>query len=139
MTAPGLKATPREKPRAGLVPVFTPQGVISVVPKRRTRAIANQMLQLAREENGADAAAELLPLVPRDQVPALVGLLLKNARVRQLPGRPTRPLEFTPAERLEGNRRYKAGHRDADTLEKWREYQRVIQRRRTERIARASR
>lgn len=128
-----------EKPRAGLVPVLTPRGVVNVVPKRQTRAIANQMLLLAREENGADAAAELLRLVQRDQIPALVGLLLKNARVRQLPGRPARPLEFTPAERLEGNRRYKAGHRDPDTLEKWREYQRVIQRQRTKRIARESR
>ncbi|HET9829001.1 MAG TPA: hypothetical protein VFQ11_10885 [Nocardioidaceae bacterium] len=140
MTAQPISAAARrERPRAMLVPVITRDGPINVVPNSRTKAIANEMLRLAREENGADAAAALLPQIPVDQWPALVGILLRHARVRQLPGRPRMPLQYTDAERLEGNRRYKAGHRDADTMAKWREYQRVIQRRRTDRVGRANR
>jgi hypothetical protein len=132
-------AARRERPRAGLVPVVQRGHLINVVPTVHTKDIANAMLRHAREEGGADAAAKLLPLVPADQWPALIGLLLTGQRIKQLPGRPRKPLIYTEAERLDGNRRYKAGERDPDTIAKWREYQRESQRRRTERVGRFGR
>lgn len=112
---------------------------LNIVPTARTKAITNAMLRHAKEETGPDAAAKILPLVPEDQWPALIGLLLSGVKMQALPGRPSKALRFTEEERLEGNRRYRAGHRDDDTVAKWREYQRVSQRRRTERLGRHGR
>lgn len=81
----------------------------------------------------------LLPHVEPDQVPALIGVLLTQAKPRQRSGRRLLPLVFTERERLDGNARYKKGHRDELTMAQWREYQRVNQRRRTERVGRAGR
>lgn len=102
---------------------------MNVVPTPRTRAIAHRMIRTATEETGADAVLRLLPKLERDQVPALVGLLLTNTRLQAKMGRPRMRLEFSPEERKEANRRYKRGERDEEwTMPRWREYQRVNRR-----------
>lgn len=125
--------------RAGLVPVIGRAGLVNVVPTALTKDVANAMLKHAREDGGPDAAAKLLPLVPMDQWPALIGLLLTGQRIKQLPGRPRKPMRFTEEERRDGNRRYRRGDRDPETVARWREYQRESQRRRTALVGRHGR
>lgn len=112
---------------------------LNVVPTTYTRRIVEQMISAAAEETGPDAVLKLLPKVEPRQVPALVGLLLTNTKVTRKMGRPRLPERFTDAERKAANNRYKKGARDPETVAAWREYQRLCQRRRSERVGRFGR
>lgn len=112
---------------------------MNVVPTQRTRDIARHMIATAAEESGADAVVRLLPKVPADQLPALVGVLLTNTKIQQRIGRPRLKDTYTEEERRRANRQYKAGMRDDWTMTGWREYQRIHQRKRTERVGRFGR
>lgn len=101
---------------------------MNIVPTTRTRNIAHHMIAVANEETGSDAVIRLLPKVPVDQIPALVGVLLTNTRLQAKTGRPRLRDRFTPEERREANRLYKRGDRTDWTMERWREYQRVNRR-----------
>lgn len=112
---------------------------MNVVPTPRTRQVARMMIADAVQETGPDAVLRHLHRLPGDQLPALLGVLLTNAKMQQKLGRPPMPNVFTDEERRRGNRQYKAGMRDDWTVAAWREYQRVIQRRRNERVGRFAR
>lgn len=101
---------------------------MNVVPTPRTRAIAHRLMKVAAEETAYDAVLRVLPKVERDQIPALIGVLLTNTRLQAKMGRPRMPLLYTPEERKEANRRYKKGDKSEWVMPRWREYQRVNRR-----------
>jgi hypothetical protein len=112
---------------------------VNVVPTPRTRAIAQRMIADAVQDTGPDAALRHLSRVQQEQLPALVGVLLTNAKMQRQLGRPRLPLTYTDEQRRRANRQYKAGMRDEWTVTGWREYQRYIQHRRTQRVGRFGR
>jgi hypothetical protein len=116
---------------------------MNLVPDRNTRRVAHLMLGTAMRDSGPDAAMRHIRKIPPEQVPALIGLLLTNAKLNKKAGAPRLEDKFTEAERKAGYAAYKRhGDRSEWAIECFREYQRHQQRkariRKLERKGRAS-
>lgn len=100
--------------------------VPTLVPTRQTRELAEKMI--TADLSAYDAALRFLPKLENGQVPALIGLLIGNARrPRNLNlGRPAMPYRFTPEERRAGKAAWKRGERSQLIEDQRREYDRAV-------------
>lgn len=98
--------------------------VPSLVPTPKTRELVEQMIMA--DLSAYDAALRFLPKLESGQVPALVGLLIGNARrPRNLNlGRRAMPFRFTVEERRAGKAAWKRGVRSKLVEDQRREYDR---------------
>lgn len=117
---PGLRRATDVLPHAGNV-----RRVPSIIPTRRTRAVVELMLS-DTDGTAYDTALRHLRVVDPGQYPAVVGLLLANARRPRNAnlGRRPMPYLYTPEERRQGKAAWKRGERTADTEARRREYDR---------------
>lgn len=110
---------------------------VNVIPTRRVRQIAHDMIADAEEMPGADAFLRHCHKVRRDEIPALFGVLLTATKQHKKLGRPVQPITYTREEMLLAKRQYKAGLRDEWTMEGRRQYERLWARKRFARKAAA--
>lgn len=103
---------------------------MNVVPTPRVRAIATAMISDAEQMPGADAFMRHCAKVRRDEIPALIGLLLTATKQHKKLGRPAQEITYTRDEMLRAKRQYKAGMRDEWTCEGKRQYERLWARKR---------
>lgn len=107
---------------------------MNLVPTPATQHVAKLMMRTTLRDTPADAVLRHLPQLEPQQVPALLALVLRNAKINQKPGRQRLPDLFSAAERRRGYASYKRGDRSDWAVACFREYQRHQQR--TQRVRR---
>lgn len=110
--------------------------VASLIPTRRTRALARILVGEANRTTSLDAVLNHLDRLDDDQTRALVVVLLTAIKQHHKTGRPPLPLRLTEEQRRECHRLYRRGDRTPEVEEGEREYQRVNQRARRARAPR---